>query len=95
MRRALDVIQDIPRYAAEGWEAIREGEKEWLVAIHDRQGCRHVVAPIASILTPSSPAAPPLTLTFSFAQGFEHSVVNMFVIPAGMILGSQVSFSDW
>jgi formate transporter len=33
-------------------------------------------------------------LTF-FAQGFEHSVVNMFVIPAGMILGSQVSFSDW
>ena len=33
-------------------------------------------------------------LTF-FAQGFEHSVVNMFVIPAGMILGLQVSFSDW
>ncbi len=33
-------------------------------------------------------------LTF-FAQGFEHSVVNMFVIPAGMILGAQVSFSDW
>lgn len=33
-------------------------------------------------------------LTF-FAQGFEHSVVNMFVIPAGMILGSKVSFSDW
>ena len=33
-------------------------------------------------------------LTF-FAQGFEHSVVNMFVIPAGMILGAQVSFTDW
>ncbi len=33
-------------------------------------------------------------LTF-FAQGFEHSVVNMFVIPAGMILGSSVSFTDW
>ena len=33
-------------------------------------------------------------LTF-FAQGFEHSVVNMFVIPAGMLLGSQVSLSDW
>jgi len=32
-------------------------------------------------------------LTF-FAQGFEHSVVNMFVIPAGMILGWQGSFSD-
>ncbi len=33
-------------------------------------------------------------LTF-FAQGFEHSVVNMFVIPAGMILGAHVSFHDW
>lgn len=33
-------------------------------------------------------------LTF-FAQGFEHSVVNMFVIPAGMILGAPVSMTDW
>ncbi len=33
-------------------------------------------------------------LTF-FAQGFEHSVVNMFVIPAGMILGAHVSVPDW
>jgi formate/nitrite transporter len=33
-------------------------------------------------------------LTF-FAQGFEHSVVNMFVIPAGMLVGAGVRFSDW
>lgn len=33
-------------------------------------------------------------LTF-FAQGFEHSVVNMFVIPAGMIVGAPVSIRDW
>jgi formate/nitrite transporter len=33
-------------------------------------------------------------LTF-FAQGFEHAVVNMFVIPAGMMLGAKVSFADW
>lgn len=33
-------------------------------------------------------------LTF-FAQGFEHSVVNMFVVPAGMLLGANVSFADW
>ena len=33
-------------------------------------------------------------LTF-FAQGFEHSVVNMFVIPAGMMLGAKVSLADW
>ena len=33
-------------------------------------------------------------LTF-FAQGFEHSVVNMFVIPAGMLLHAPVSFGNW
>jgi formate/nitrite transporter len=33
-------------------------------------------------------------LTF-FGQGFEHAVVNMFVIPAGMMLGADVSFGDW
>ena len=33
-------------------------------------------------------------MTF-FALGFEHSIVNMFVIPAGMMLGADVSFADW
>ncbi|HKB26272.1 MAG TPA: formate/nitrite transporter family protein [Methylomirabilota bacterium] len=33
-------------------------------------------------------------MTF-FAQGFEHSVVNMFVIPAGMLLGARVGLGDW
>jgi len=33
-------------------------------------------------------------LTF-FGQGFEHAVVNMFVIPAGMMLGAHVSLGDW
>jgi len=33
-------------------------------------------------------------MTF-FAQGFEHSVVNMFVIPAGMLMGAHISVADW
>jgi formate/nitrite transporter len=33
-------------------------------------------------------------LTF-FAQGYEHSIVNMFVIPAGIFLGAPVSFGNW
>lgn len=36
-----------------------------------------------------------LPIFIFFAQGFEHSVVNMFVIPTGMMLGADVSFSDW
>lgn len=30
-----------------------------------------------------------------FAQGFEHAVVNMFVIPAGIMLGADISFGQW
>lgn len=33
-------------------------------------------------------------LTF-FAQGFEHSIVNMFIVPAGMLLGARVSVGQW
>ena len=33
-------------------------------------------------------------MTF-FALGFEHAIVNMFVIPAGMMFGANVSISDW
>jgi formate transporter len=33
-------------------------------------------------------------MTF-FALGFEHSVVNMFVIPSGMILGASISVSQF
>lgn len=33
-------------------------------------------------------------LTF-FAQGFEHSIVNMFIIPAGILLHAPVSFGNW
>lgn len=36
-----------------------------------------------------------LPILIFFAQGFEHAVVNMFVIPAGMLLGADVGFSDW
>jgi formate/nitrite transporter len=33
-------------------------------------------------------------MTF-FAQGFEHSIVNMFVVPAGMMFGAPVSIRYW
>lgn len=36
-----------------------------------------------------------LPIVIFFAQGFEHAVVNMFVIPAGMILGAEVNVADW
>jgi formate/nitrite transporter FocA (FNT family) len=30
-----------------------------------------------------------------FAQGFEHTVVNMFIIPTGMLMGAKVSIFQW
>lgn len=33
-------------------------------------------------------------MTF-FALGYEHSVVNMFMIPAGMLFGAKTTLSDW
>jgi formate/nitrite transporter len=34
------------------------------------------------------------TLLF-FSQGFEHAVVNMFLIPVGMLLGANISVPTW
>ncbi|MFC4305617.1 formate/nitrite transporter family protein [Cohnella boryungensis] len=36
-----------------------------------------------------------LPIVIFFGQGFEHAVVNLFVIPAGMMLGADVGLADW
>ncbi len=36
-----------------------------------------------------------LPITTFFAHGYEHSVVNMFLIPAGMLLKAPVSTAQW
>lgn len=54
-----------------------------------------VVMAMTSRSTAGKIAASWLPIFIFFAQGFEHSVVNMFVIPTGMLLGAKVSISDW
>jgi formate/nitrite transporter len=54
-----------------------------------------VVMALTSTSTTGKIVAMWLPITTFFAQGFEHSVVNMFVIPAGMLFGAHVSFSEW
>jgi formate/nitrite transporter len=36
-----------------------------------------------------------LPIMIFFALGYEHSVVNMFVLPAGIMLGAPVTVGDW
>jgi formate transporter len=57
--------------------------------------CMGVVMSMTSTATIGRLVAAWLPITIFFGQGFEHSVVNMFVIPAGMMMGAKVSFGDW
>jgi len=54
-----------------------------------------VVMALTSQSTSGKIAAMWLPILTFFAQGFEHSVVNMFAIPAGMMMGAEVSVREW
>ncbi len=57
--------------------------------------CLGVVMAFTSQSTLGKIAAMWLPILTFFAQGFEHSVVNMFMIPTGMLLGAKVTLADW
>jgi formate/nitrite transporter len=60
----------------------------WLV-------CLGVVMAMTSTSTVGKIAATWLPIFLFFALGFEHAVVNMFLIPTGMLLGAKISIYDW
>lgn len=57
--------------------------------------CMGVVMGLTSRSTVGKIIAAGIPIFMFFALGFEHAVVNMFVIPAGMMFGAKVSFTDW
>jgi len=60
----------------------------WLV-------CLGVVMGMVSTSTVGKIFGAWLPILIFFAQGFEHTVVIMFVIPCGMLMGAHVTFTDW
>ena len=54
-----------------------------------------VVMAMTSKSTLGKIAAAGIPIFMFFALGYEHAVVNMFVIPAGMMFGADVSIGDW
>jgi formate transporter len=60
----------------------------WLV-------CLGVVMGMTSTSTVGKIVGAWLPISVFFAQGFEHTVVNMFIIPTGMLMGAKVTVSDW
>ena len=57
--------------------------------------CMGVVMGLCSTSVIGRIAAAWMPILVFFAQGFEHTVVNMFIIPAGMLMGAKVSIADW
>jgi formate transporter len=57
--------------------------------------CLAVVAAMTTTSTIGKIACAYMPVFIFFAQGFEHSVVNMFVIPTGMMMGAKVSVAEW
>lgn len=80
-------------YSAHGWAGVMTAFVKailcnWMV-------CLGVVMGMASRSTVGKIVGCWLPVFMFFALGFEHSVVNMFMIPTGMMLGAKISFSDW
>ena len=57
--------------------------------------CMGVVMGLTSRSTLGKIAACWLPIFMFFALGYEHSVVNMFVIPSGIMMGAPVSIGQW
>jgi formate/nitrite transporter len=57
--------------------------------------CMGVVMGLTSRSTTGKIVACWLPIFTFFALGYEHSVVNMFIIPAGMWMGAPISLFDW
>jgi formate/nitrite transporter len=57
--------------------------------------CMGVVMGLVAQSTISKIVAAWLPILMFFALGYEHAVVNMFVIPAGMLLGAKTTAASW
>ncbi len=57
--------------------------------------CMGVVMSMTSKSTVGKIVAAGIPIFIFFALGFEHAVVNMFVIPAGILFGANVTIADW
>ncbi len=75
---------------ASGWGAafIKGVLCNWMVTLG-------AVLALASRSTIGKIAAMWLPIMTFFAHGYEHSIVNMFVVPAGMLFGAPVSVANW
>lgn len=76
------------------------GHMGWMAAVGMGVLCNWLVS-LAPIMAKASRSVPGkimliwLPLSTFFALGFEHTVVNMFVFPIGILSGANVTLYDW
>jgi formate transporter len=93
-----DVVRKVAQTKTSGYAALGIGG--WGTAFVKAMLCNWMVTvgtmlAFTSRSTIGKIAAMWLPITVFFAHGYEHSIVNMFVIPAGIFLGAPVSVSEW
>src|SRR2546422_376757 len=76
------------------------GTRGWATALVKGILCNWMVTvgailALASRSTVGKIAAMWLPIMTFFAHGYEHSIVNMYVMPAGMLFGAPISVSQW
>jgi formate transporter len=76
------------------------GSRGWVTAVIKGVLCNWMVTlgtvlALASRSTVGKVTAMWLPIMTFFAHGYEHSIVNMYVIPAGMLLGAPISIAKW
>ncbi|HZS63615.1 MAG TPA: formate/nitrite transporter family protein [Xanthobacteraceae bacterium] len=57
--------------------------------------CLAIVAAMTTSSTIGKIACAYMPVFIFFAQGFEHTVVNMFLIPIGMMIGAKITVGEW
>jgi formate/nitrite transporter len=96
------VVADLLKQAAQKKTLayVALGSSGWATALVKAVLCNWMVT-IGAVLalvsrsTVGKIAAMWLPIMTFFALGFEHSVVNMFLIPSGMMLGAPISAGQW
>jgi len=93
-----DMIRQIAQKKTLAYAAL--GGKGWASAFIKGMLCNWMVTlgavlALASRSTIGKIVAMWLPILTFFALGYEHSIVNMYVIPAGMMLGAPVSSKAW
>jgi formate/nitrite transporter len=93
-----DQIRKVAQAKTIGYAAL--GARGWTAALIKGVLCNWMVTlgavlAFASRSTIGKIVAMWLPIATFFAHGYEHSIVNMYVIPAGMLLGAPVSVTNW